>query len=295
MNLLSILQCYLAITSFWILTFFTMIMQKLTIWILTFFLCAEAMRANEVVVPNESIVPEKAWTDTLTSINSVQSEQLIKSIYAKDYSLTYREPQWHKLWINTAVLSGAYVSTLLVLQCLPEDATSWNRAEIRDKPIFKRWFDNVFKRGPEWDSDNVVFNYILHPYAGATYFMSARSCGFNFYQSLLYSACVSTIGWEFGIEAFMERPSYQDLLITPLVGSAIGELFYMVKRHIVSHDYTLAGSRLLGNIVVFLVDPINEFVDIFRGNDERKLAKQLNASIVPSHSGKPSISLCYTF
>ena len=101
--------------------------------------------------------------------------------------------------------------------------------------------------------------------------MSARSCGFNFYQSLLYSAAISTIGWEYGIEACMERPSIQDLFITPLVGSAIGEMFYKVKRHIVAHDYTLWSSRIIGNIVVFLVDPVNEVVNIFRGSDTRSL------------------------
>ena len=81
---------------------------------------------------------------------------------------------------------------------------------------------------------------------------------------MLYSACISTIGWEFGIEAFMERPSYQDIVVTPVVGSIIGELFYRLKRNIVSHDYRLAGSPVLGNIVVFLIDPVNEVLGLFR-------------------------------
>ena len=193
------------------------------------------------------------------------------NIYQMPYSLTGSSPNWHRMWINTAVLSGAYISTLFVLECLPEDATAWNRAAIQQTPPFKRWFKNVFKRGPEWDHDNPIFNYVLHPYAGAVYFMSARSQGFNFYQSLLYSACISTIGWEFGIEAFMERPSIQDIFVTPLVGSVIGELFYRLKRNIVSHDYRLAGSPVLGNIVVFLIDPVNEVIGLFRGNNARKL------------------------
>lgn len=121
------------------------------------------------------------------------------------------------------------------------------------------------------DHDNPIFNYVLHPYAGAAYFMSARTQGFNFWQSMLYSACISTIGWEFGIEAFMERPSYQDIVVTPVVGSIIGELFYRLKRNIVSHDYRLAGSPVLGNIVVFLIDPVNEVLGLFRGNNARKL------------------------
>ena len=193
------------------------------------------------------------------------------SLYALPYSLTLNQPDWHRLWVNSAVYAGAFVGTLVVLECLPEDATTWNRAAIREVPPFTRWYRNVFKKGPEWDHDNPIFNYVLHPYAGAVYFMAARGAGFNFYRSLLYSAIVSNIGWEFGIEAFMERPSYQDLIITPLVGSLIGECFYKLKRHIVAHDYTLWGSRFLGNVMAFLVDPVNEVVGLFAGNEARKL------------------------
>lgn len=179
-----------------------------------------------------------------------------KNIYEFPYSLTVNVPDWHRLWINTAVLNGAFISTLLVLECLPEDATSWNRAELQDVPLFKRWHNHVIKKGPEWDHDKFYFNYILHPYAGAAYYMAARSCGFNVWQSLLYCTCISTIGWEFGIEAFMERPSIQDIFVTPLIGGFIGEQFYKLKRKIVSNGYTLAGSSVLGNIIVFLIDPV---------------------------------------
>lgn len=193
-------------------------------------------------------------------------------IYLDPYSLRgTAHPDWHKMWINTAVLTGAFVSSLFVLECLPEDATAWNRDDIQSKPFYKRWYENIFVKSPEIDHDNPTFNYILHPYAGAAYFMSARSCGFSFWQSMLYCAAISTVGWEFGIEACMERPSYEDIIITPVAGSALGELFYMTKRHIVSHDYTLWGSRLLGNIVVFIVDPVNEVINLFRGSDERRL------------------------
>jgi hypothetical protein len=209
-------------------------------------------------------------TDSQT-ISDVKSGKEIQSIYALPYSVTNNVPNWHRMWINTAVLSGAFVGSLFVLECLPEDATSWNRKEIRSVPMFKRWFKNIFKRGPEWDHDKFYFNFILHPYAGAAYYMSARSCGFNAWRSLLYCSCISTIGWEFGVEAFMERPSYQDLFVTPLVGSAIGEGFYCIKRHIAQNDYRLCGSKVLGNVVAFLCDPVNEFVGLFAGNDARHI------------------------
>ncbi|MDE6491235.1 MAG: DUF3943 domain-containing protein [Muribaculaceae bacterium] len=205
------------------------------------------------------------------------------NIYDMPYSVAKSYPDWHRLWINTATLCGAYLATFGVLQLLPEDATSWNRREITSVPPLKRWWRNVYRLGPEWDHDNAVFNYILHPYAGAVYYMSARSCGFNVGQSLLYCTCISTIAWEYGIEAFMERPSIQDIFITPLVGSLIGECFYKVKRHIVSNGYRLAGSPVLGNIVVFLCDPVNEVVGLFAGNPCRR-------GISGASSGMPEIS-----
>lgn len=192
------------------------------------------------------------------------------SPYALPYTREAVQKDWHRLWQNTAVLSSAFVGTLLVLECLPEDATAWNRAEIQEIPPLKRWWRNVFKRGPEWDHDNAIFNYILHPYAGAVYFMSARSCGFSYRESLLYSAAVSTIGWEFGIEAFMERPSYQDLIITPVIGSLIGELCYRGKRQIMDNGYRLLGSEVVGHIAAIVLDPVNGVLDLFRGDPSRR-------------------------
>lgn len=235
-----------------------------------------------VPVTPESLFDSPAVFPPVTPVEAVADDPRIPlpsadipqrhwSIYMEPYSRHRGEhPDWHRMWINTAVLSGAFLGTLFVLQCLPEDATSWNRAEFQNTTFYSRWYENIFVKDPEIDHDNPIFNYILHPYAGAAYFMAARSCGFSFWGSMLYSALISTVGWEFGVEACMERPSYQDIVITPVVGSILGELFYKCKRHIVEHDYTLWGSRVMGNIVVFLVDPVNEVVNLFRGSYERK-------------------------
>lgn len=237
---------------------------------LIIFMAALTARGASLDAPTLTLTDAAALPAPTAVIDS--SKMVTPSVYMYPYSWRRTcAPNWHRMWVNTAVLSGAFVSTLFVLEMLPEDATAWNRHELQSRPFYKRWWNNIFRLDPEIDHDNLVFNYLLHPYAGAAYFMGARSCGFNFFQSMLYSSLISTVGWEFGIEACMERPSYQDLIITPMVGSVFGELFYHCKRHIVSHDYTLWGSRVLGNIVVFLVDPVNEVVNLFRGSYERRL------------------------
>ena len=228
----------------------------------------------------------------------------VPSIYSLPYSWTRNVPDWKKLWVNTGVFAGAFVGTLLVLECLPEDATTWNRAAIQQVPPFKRWYRNIFVRNPELDHDKWVFNYVLHPYAGAVYFMAARSAGFNFWRSFLYCSLVSNVGWEFGIEAFMERPSYQDLVITPVVGSLIGECFYRLKQHIVSNDYRLWGSPVVGNVVAFLIDPVNEVTGLFGHNKARRLYKPegsgrtygVSSTLMPSIvGGAPGFTFSCTF
>lgn len=204
------------------------------------------------------------------------------SLYALPYSSTLSIPNWKRLWINTGSLFTAGFAALGVLELLPDGATDWNKARLHQTPPMTRWWDHV-KVGPHWDRDNPIFNYILHPYGGAAYYMSARSQGFNVKQSMVYSFMVSTFFWEYGIEAFMEIPSIQDLIITPVVGSVVGEFFYKGKRHIVENGYTLLGSRFLGGVAAFVLDPVNEFVGMFAGNEARKIGSLYRAERRSSH------------
>ncbi len=232
--------------------------------------------AQEVVIPEEIefaqieiTAPEPAVaaidTSFLAEMKPLMSKGTPVSPYWLPYSFKRKTPDWHRMWQNTALLSGAFITTLVVLETLPEGSTNWSRAEIRSTPFYERWWHHVSK-GPAWDHDSPIFNFILHPYAGAVYFMSARSCGFNFWQSLLYSFIISDVGWEFGIEATMERPSVQDLIITPVIGSLVGEGFFKLKHMIAANDYYLLGSKVFGHIVAFLIDPVNEFMDLFRSS-----------------------------
>ena len=230
---------------------------------------------------NAGAVSAKAETDTL-AIDSCREERRSKTdtlakkagtkpnLYALPYSKTLSHPDWKRMCLHTGVLFAGGVATLSVLQLLPENATAWNKERITSIPFWKRWSYHV-RKGPVWDGDNFIFNYILHPYAGAVYYMGARSIGFNQLGSFLYCTAISTIFWEYGIEAFMEKPSIQDLILTPLSGLLLGEVFYKLKRKIVSDGYRLWGSRVWGNIVAFIIDPVNEVIGLFAGNPCRRM------------------------
>lgn len=222
--------------------------------------------------------------------DSVIKQPFKPTLYDLPYSLSESMPNVKKLVINTATLYGAGVLTLGLLELLPEDATAWNKKEIRETPLFERWWNHV-KQGPVWDKDKWIFNFVLHPYGGAAYYMSARTQGCNALQSFLYGFGVSTVFWEYGIEAFNEIPSYQDLFITPIVGAIMGEAFYKLKRQILHNDLRLFGSRLLGNVTLFLIDPVNEVLGLFYGNDARRNA---HFAVTPTSRGMQA-SLTLTF
>lgn len=207
------------------------------------------------------------------------------TIYDLPYSRTTRMEDWKRLSYNTATFVGAGIVTLLVLECLPEGATAWDKTEIKNTPFWKRYGNNV-AAGPVWDKDNFVFNYILHPYGGAVYYMGARSNGFNMLGSCLYATFVSAVLWEYGIEAFMEIPSIQDLFVTPIAGTIVGEGFYQLKRKIVHDDYRLFGSKAAGVVVAWFIDPLNEFVSLFAGNP----CKRVKPGHISSISCTPNIN-----
>ena len=72
---------------------------------------------------------------------------------------------------------------------------------------------------------------------------------------------MSTFFWEYGIEAFAEIPSVQDLIFTPVVGSVVGEIFFITKKRIVRHDKKVLNSRFLGITSLFIIDPFNTILD----------------------------------
>jgi len=169
---------------------------------------------------------------------------------------------WRRLGLGTSMYVGAAVISFGILWALPESVSNWDKEEIKEKGIFWKWKENV-KAGPVWDEDDWVLNYITHPYSGGIYYMTARSSGFTVLESFGYSAIMSTFFWEYGIEAFAEIPSIQDLIITPVLGSAVGEGFFYAKKSILRHDRRVLKSRFLGYTSLLLMDPFNTLLDSF--------------------------------
>lgn len=170
-----------------------------------------------------------------------------------DSTPTYYKPDPPSTYLNTTIglLGGGIVVSIIGLYIMPESVTNWDRSRFG----FKAWLQDV-QIGPVIDSDNFWLNGVAHPYFGAVYYMQPRVAGYSWAESALFSFITSSIFWEYGIEAFVEIPSWQDLIYTPAIGSIFGEIFYQSTKYIQSNGNRLFGSKILGLIVVGLMDPI---------------------------------------
>jgi hypothetical protein len=81
----------------------------------------------------------------------------------------------------------------------------------------------------------------------------ARERGLDKWQSFWFSALLSTL-WEFGAEAVAEPVSIQDMIVTPVLGSLVGEyLFSPWRAHIRAKPGPLSFSD---KTVLVLTDPL---------------------------------------
>jgi hypothetical protein len=130
------------------------------------------------------------------------------------------------LWRDTLYFAGYQFAAVAILYAMPEDVTGWS-VEDKQNYSMSKWWNNITE--PQMDSDDFYLNWVVHPYWGASYFVRARERGYSNMQSFWYSTLLSTM-FEFGAEALAEEPSYQDIVLTPALGSLLGAWFMQVRE-----------------------------------------------------------------
>ncbi|MGF1909810.1 DUF3943 domain-containing protein [Vibrio kasasachensis] len=165
------------------------------------------------------------------------------------------QQDWDYLKEQTYTILGLSVVTVGLMTLLPESITKWESDDRDLSNLGQKWVDNV-KEGPVWDRDEHFLNYIMHPYFGGVYYTAARHAGYDEFDSFLYSAFLSTFFWEYGVEAFAEVPSWQDLFITPFFGSVVGELMFEAEQDIVASGGEVWGSESMGSVTLFFLNPV---------------------------------------
>jgi len=179
-----------------------------------------------------------------------------ENVYQSPFQMSLFSPQngedGARLWSQTKAIFGYGFGVIGLIALLPENISNWDK----ENGILGKWESNV-KDGPVWDRDTLALNFIGHPYFGGVYYQVARKSGYRQWDAFLYSALMSTFYWEFGIEAFAETPSIQDLVITPVLGWVYGEWAFNTEMDIRDQGGTVFGSDALGSTALFLLDPVD--------------------------------------
>ncbi len=191
---------------------------------------------------------------------------------------------WPGLRRDTYYFLGVQFAIIGVLYVLPESVSAWTE-EQKEEYSLQKWWDNI--RDPVWDKDEWYINYLLHPYWGSTYYIRGRERGFGRMDSFWYSVFLSAL-YEFGAEALFEKPSIQDLIVTPVGGTLIGLYFDDVRAGIKAKP----GKRGLGDqTVLVLTDPLgaisgglDSLFGIGKNKSELRL-KAFSSTALPANFG----------
>jgi len=154
---------------------------------------------------------------------------------------------WKKIGRAELFIGGVEVLGMTVLILMPKEVTKWSNHWAQDAwRNMKRSFSTL----PVWDKDDWQLNYIGHPIAGSYYYNALRSQNASRFHSFLFSTAQSFI-WEYFIEGMAEKPSTQDLLVTPVVGSMLGE-----ATHMLTISMRRNGFNFFEKVFVLLFNPM---------------------------------------
>ncbi|WP_281757010.1 DUF3943 domain-containing protein [Helicobacter suis] len=153
------------------------------------------------------------------------------------------------LALSVGLLGVAFVLGIIGMYLMPESVTHWTK----EKFGFLSWLENV-SLGPHFDDDLFIFNWVMHPYFGGIYYMQARTAGYRFPTGVFFTFLVSTFFWEFGLEAFVEIPSIQDLICTPTLGPLVGEIFYHTSKRLQNQERKYLITKFLTGLALFAMD-----------------------------------------
>ena len=104
----------------------------------------------------------------------------------------------------------------------------------------------------ESDGDPWTINVIGHGLFGAEIYGRVRQCNGSVGSALAFTAGTSVL-WEYGLEATAKRPSALDLVLTPILGAALGEGRYRLQRWLRTRP-----RGALRRTLEIVIDPLGE-------------------------------------
>jgi hypothetical protein len=119
--------------------------------------------------------------------------------------------------------------------------------------------DRIEGKAYAFDSNGFDTNFLFHPVAGTLYYLTARSNHLGPFESLAVAFSASFL-WEFFGE-FQEKPSVNDIIVTPFAGMAWGETTSQLGAYFF-RACPSTGNEMLGSALA----PYTALNDAFDGS-----------------------------
>ena len=232
------------------------------------------------VAPNDTIVPGKGKReDQLKKIKEVKVEKLSDSAGNEPLKSklvdTIKQNKYGDLLHDDTAYNKRYPLWIPTVEVLGTLGLTW----AADRFILNADYSHIgintwkynLKTEWEWDHDRFGVNFIGHPYSGSLTFNAGRSNGYNYWQSFTFAVGGSLL-WEYFGEN--TRPSYNDIINTPVNGAFLGEILYRLSSNILD-DRTRGAERVFREIAAGLVDPMREFNRLIQGKSFRRTNKEV--------------------
>ena len=147
-----------------------------------------------------------------------------------DFQVAPMDSEYENAFHEPLELKPALHPAITFAEVLGQDAFVW----YYDRYIIDKHYAQVnlhiwkrnFKEGWKWDDNSFGINFFGHPTQGMFYYHAARSSGYGFYASYLYTL-LGSYNWEMFCER--EYPSTNDLIVTSVGGATYGEMFYRIS------------------------------------------------------------------
>ena len=148
---------------------------------------------------------------------------------------------------SQAILWPSSVAGHIGLYIIKDDF-DWSRAVRLSR------YKTTFSELPIIDEDHWSWNYEVHPYMGSISYLTYRNRKASLWESAAGSALNSVI-YEYIIAGGTQPPSLNDMLITPIAGSLLGEGLYQLKKLLLKDRYLSVFDKIL----ITIIDPVEVF------------------------------------
>ncbi len=188
--------------------------------------------------PNSQI-----WMDDQSYPNKLSMERIIFEFETPEDPLSYG-----KMFKKGAILIGGFeFAVMATMMVLPKSFTGWHEDFLK---VGADNFVDAYGSAPTWDEDHWYHNYLGHPYVGSIYYNTVRCQGATPVESFFFSTAMS-VWWEYAVESIAEHPSTQDLLVTPIAGSLMGEAVHQLTLAWMEDD----DASIIQKVIVFVLNP----------------------------------------